>query len=81
MVLFKFKYSQGCAPWPCSSQHNVAQLLVVSHFKTVFIHLRKHWNGINLLQNIFAVDITDISLSENHINNLVKSNLTYILSL
>ena len=40
MVRFKFKNSLGCAPWPCLSQHNVAQILVVSH-------LRKLWNGIN----------------------------------
>jgi len=35
MVRFKFKNSLGCAPWPCLSQHNVAQLLVVSHFRKV----------------------------------------------
>jgi len=34
---------------------------------------------INLLQNIFDVDITDISLSENHINNLAICNFTYML--
>jgi len=47
MVRFKFKNSLGCAPWPCSSQHNVAQLLVVFHFLEQCLHLRKHWNGIN----------------------------------
>ena len=34
---------------------------------------------INLLQNMFDVNMTDISLSENHINNLVICNLTYML--
>ena len=79
MVRFKFKNSLGCAPWPCLSQHNVAQLLVVFHFLEQCLHLRKHWNGHNLLQNIFDVGMTDISLSENHIKNLVKCNLTNML--
>jgi len=34
---------------------------------------------IHLLQNIFDVDMTDISLSENHINSLVICNLIYML--
>jgi len=29
------------------------------------------WNAINVSQNKFAIDITDNSLSEKHINNLV----------
>ena len=46
MVRFKFKNSLCCAPWPCLSQHNVAQLLVVFNFLEQCLHLRKHWNGI-----------------------------------
>ena len=70
-------------PIPCFSSppkmlHTYWQFLILEQCLHLTF-LRKHWNGIDLLQNIFAVDITDISLSENHINKLVKCNLIYML--
>jgi len=74
MVCLKFNNSLCCA-WSCKSQHNVAQLLAVVNFRSVFTK-----ESIEIvykfLQTIFGVNITDISLSENHTNTLVKSNLT-----